>query len=209
MRPIGRRLAVVAATLATPATALAEPGAHDGFYLSAGPGVFAPYVAQSRPDNRWGGLVSGFALTLGGTPLPGLVVGGDLSSMTLERLHGRDGGVFGDNAAYTAVKGAIVFYPAPRRGHFVEAGLGFGTVSRGTWPSVGAEQKAKDEKAAWAGAAGHLGVGMGVFFSDDLSAVVKLRLEAAPSLGASTDGPKDARKLSLVAPFVGVAIVWH
>ncbi|MCZ2111426.1 MAG: hypothetical protein LC118_17990 [Dehalococcoidia bacterium] len=195
---------------ALPQAARAEPRTHDGLFVAAGPSVFAPWITQSSSANHFGGLVSGLSLTIGGTPARGLVVGGDLSTVSLEGLQGERGGRFGDGATYSSTKAALTWFPEPRAGHFVEAGAGFGSLSRGTWTSTPPEVRARDERLTWSGIVAHLGAGASAFVADELALAVRLRVEIAPRLSPArdTDAP-DTRRYAIVAPSVGVLLSWH
>lgn len=102
---------------------------HDGFYfrLGLGPGYLAGTI-KDNPEATVGAVGLGLDLALGGTPLPGLVVGGGIygnsvSSPTLTR---------GDTSAQLAsatasMLGAFAdWYPDPTAGLHVMGAIGFG-----------------------------------------------------------------------------------
>lgn len=100
---------------------------HDGFYLRMGLGLgFGGALVSSDSkgidDYSFGGAAAGFDLWLGGTPTPGLVMGGALSGLGLGASKRSSAGnrVDGDVAASTGMIAYFVdVFPDPERGlHF-------------------------------------------------------------------------------------------
>jgi len=112
---------------------------HDGFYLRLEGGGLGFDTAQAHASPSLAHLdgtsKQGFIL-IGGTPLPGLVLGGGLRQGTSHGtfVHGRDDGFRFD--AFTPGVGAFVdWYPSPTRGWHLGAyaGTGMTFVNGSTW----------------------------------------------------------------------------
>ena len=122
-------------------TAVAHKGArtHDGFYLriALGPGVLSGRLkldgAPSGDDIV--GVAGHVEVALGGTPIPGLVVGGGLfASLSDQPVYSySDNGhdyKFNGGAVTAEVVGPFAdFYPSPRGGWHLQAALGVAHLS--------------------------------------------------------------------------------
>jgi hypothetical protein len=124
-----------------------HPGAHahEGFYLRAalGPGLFlfdrsaetsAPNSAPDFTDSRVSGLSIVAEMSIGGTPLPGLVVAGTFLSQnhpapTLELDDGRTRDLGRGNLTFVLTGGTVDYYPRPSQGLHVGGTLGVAYVS--------------------------------------------------------------------------------
>jgi hypothetical protein len=122
---------------AAPPRAEATPGVHlhDGFYLrlSIGPGygTFDGEVAFEHSEFGGSGFAHAGALMLGGTPAPGLVVGGALASHTMPKpRYETDATVEGRPAASLGLLyGFVDYFPNPHRGFHVGGGAGLASFS--------------------------------------------------------------------------------
>lgn len=112
---------------------------HDGFYFRAGLGMaglvgsstFYVDDVSSGVDGEASGVAVASELAFGGSPMPGLVVGGGLYGAsvptTTYTLNGTD--FEGDTSAYTLVAAFVDAYPNPRQGFHLQAGIGMSAVS--------------------------------------------------------------------------------
>lgn len=130
-----------------------HPGAHlhDGFYLrlSLGAGLMlldrsaetsAPSSAREFADSRVSGPTIPTEISIGGTPLPGLVVAGSLLSHNhpgpdLERDDGMKLDLGDRNMVFMLLGGTVDYYPRPSRGLHVGGTLGI-LYGVGPSPSV-------------------------------------------------------------------------
>jgi hypothetical protein len=123
---------------------------HDGFYFRLTTETQYLTFLGGGPEGSASvkGLGSGGMLALGGTPLPGLVIAGMLSSDMLRgKFNGRPQGQEEDANMARAMLGVLVdWYPQPDDGWHVGAAIGFAgiTLSDSSIPSaVGAAFSAK------------------------------------------------------------------
>lgn len=108
---------------------------HDGFYLrlSIGPGYGAFRGEIGAEDSEF--KSSGFALSgnvmIGGTPAPGLVVGGAIEEQTLPRpKYEARGFVEGRSASLLGlVYGFVDYFPNPHRGLHLGGGAGLASYA--------------------------------------------------------------------------------
>ncbi|MEZ4372486.1 MAG: hypothetical protein R3B07_16795 [Polyangiaceae bacterium] len=172
-----RRLSILCATFVITAfTANAqasEPETHDGFYFSAAVG--AGYLSSSVDDDFAGTSdpsLSGFGfaamLLFGGTPAPGLVVGGGSMGGHFPTPEVEQGGAKFDSQDDLALSltGAFVdYYFNPKSGFHALGMLGFAALSPGG---------DADLATGWGAA---LGVGHDWFVSEEWSLGVMGRLQ--------------------------------
>ncbi|HEX3854195.1 MAG TPA: autotransporter domain-containing protein [Polyangiaceae bacterium] len=112
-------------------SAAADPMTHDGFYFRGATGLGYVKSSISGVDASYSGLAIGFDAWFGGSPIPGLVIGGGLTSYDVPsptfKLAGQSQslnahmmldvvGVFGD------------YYFDPNKGMHAEALLGYGVL---------------------------------------------------------------------------------
>lgn len=113
---------------------------HEGFYfrLALGPGFLvmsrsaetnAPHSARDFRDSRFTGLTFATELSIGGTPLPGLIVAGSLITQThpAPELELEDGSTLdlGDgNLSFVIIGVTADWYPRPQHGFHVGGTLG-------------------------------------------------------------------------------------
>lgn len=116
-----------------------KPGArlHDGFYLrmSLGFGAGSSTQNYSTTEVKYSGAAMMFDLMIGGSPLPGFVLGGALVGHRILnpniKINGGDFGTAGDNESldlstlglFTAI------YPDPKSGFNIHALVGYSTIS--------------------------------------------------------------------------------
>jgi hypothetical protein len=106
---------------------------HDGFYfrLMNESQFFALYGEGPERDASIKGLGQGATLALGGTPAPGLVIGGMLNTTTLRgEFKGRPDGPENGATISRLILGPFVdWFPRPDDGWHVGAAIGFAAVT--------------------------------------------------------------------------------
>jgi hypothetical protein len=172
-------------------TAAAAPNTHDGFYFRGATGLGYTHTGASQAgiDESFSGLAIGFDAWFGGSPMPGLAIGGgittyDIPSPTL-KFNGSSGSFDGHMMLdIVAVFGD--YYFDPTKGLHLEALAGFGVL--GFTSSSG--QSSTNDPSGLA-----LGVGFGNdwWVSDEWSIGVLGRVIYAPlstsGVGFSTITP--------------------
>lgn len=161
---------------------------HDGFFFRFGAG--ASYVAYSRASDsgvaRSRGPGGGFDVQFGGTPWPGIVIGGGWFSPSAKNV----GFVLGYDAF-------VQYYPDPRGGlHFQGLG-GFAVV--GEAPNIG-------------GGIAAVGIGMDGWVGEQTSLGGLFRLGYAAGFGhgpAATDGTRPALTDACAFGSVEATFTWH
>ncbi|HET9957458.1 MAG TPA: hypothetical protein VFQ61_23325 [Polyangiaceae bacterium] len=122
-----------AAGLSTSQEAKAEPHLHDGFYLQLATGVGYYNSSAEAGANKVGfsGATLPFSLMLGGSPIPGLAIGGslmiDYAPSPRYKINGQtfDSGL--DISQYVIGLGPSVdFYPDPSGGLHFQGFVGWG-----------------------------------------------------------------------------------
>ena len=116
-----RAIVLTAAVLASAVPLLAQhPQVRRGFWISGGPAFGSLDLACSGCEtDRESGLT--LLLAMGGTPRPGLLIGGELEGWGKEL-----GGV---DVTVGHVSGVAYWYPRPASGFFVKGGLGIAVYS--------------------------------------------------------------------------------
>lgn len=128
---------------ARPAAApVAEGGArtHDGFYLRMGGGYGYMTTSVDPINSTIKGTGSAWLLTIGGTIIPGLVIGGTmfthLQSKPTVEVGGQSGTV--DKTLFLLGFGPTVdFYPDPKQGLHFGGGLSYSTFNAVNYTSTG------------------------------------------------------------------------
>jgi hypothetical protein len=127
-----------------PPPAEAEPpGAHthDGFYLRLGLGL--GYMTDSQTKgfvDKVSGTGSGYLLSIGGTPIPGLVIAGTMFTHLQPKPHYELGATSGDtaNAFFLFAIGPTVdYFPDPKGGLHFGGGPLYGTYNTVNYTSTG------------------------------------------------------------------------
>jgi opacity protein-like surface antigen len=168
---------VAAVTCAFPALAHADaPGTHDGFYLRAALGLgylqdTASATGGSEAKFKGGGVAGEFLL--GGTPAPGLVVGGGFQSASFPDPKFESRGYSGtlSGALNVSTFGPFVdYYLDPRGGFHIQGFVGYGILSA---KNTDGSESTKNPS----GLAISAGVGQDWFVSDSWSIGVLGRLQ--------------------------------
>jgi hypothetical protein len=123
-----------------PPPPVASPGArtHDGFYMHFGTGL--GYLSDSErasgitsTDVKWKGMAFAFEFALGGTPAPGLVIGGMLTGTTVPSPTVESGGISVTTSnvslSMVAIGPLITYYVDPTGGFFLRGMVGYGQLS--------------------------------------------------------------------------------
>jgi hypothetical protein len=170
-----------------------QPHRHDGFYLRLSTG-FAPYNESiSRPGQDAHTSVTGIATTgdfaIGGSPRPGIVLGGAIWSTSVLAADARtDAGEavppsVGQRSSYSVLGPWLDYYFNPRGGLHMPAGLGLAVV-RG-FDAQGARVSG-DNTALGAGLL--IGLGYEWWVSDEWSIGILGRLTAVIATSKDDDG---------------------
>jgi outer membrane autotransporter protein len=190
-------------------SAKADPQTHDGFFLrlglNLGPSFTTAQVeagGQEGPEQKLSGFTTGFDLLLGGSPMPGLVIGGGLLGATTSDpkievgdFEGEGDGtlIFGAAAAFAN------YYFDPQQGLHIQGLVGFAFLD-----SVSSEGQSGGNDPTGIGLG--LGVGYDFWISDEWSIGPFGRILYG-SLGAS-EGPLSV-SYTYLYPNVGVAFTLH
>ena len=118
-------------------SAAADPMTHDGFYFrgATGLGYLKSSVSLSVPgfpESSLSGLAIGFDAWFGGSPIPGLAIGGGLTSYDVPSPSVKSGGQSqsANGHLMLSIVGAFGdYYFNPNQGLHAEALLGFGVLS--------------------------------------------------------------------------------
>jgi hypothetical protein len=197
--PVANAAGVVADRTARPACPV-EAGArrHDGFFARSEPGVavlFASVRDEGDAPRRSAvrGVGQSAALSLGGTPLPGWVVGGKLWTARIDPVFHEGNATLNpddDSVKLTVLEiGPFVdWYPDPRRGFHAFASSAFAI-------QIESDTKGNPrEPPAFGGSLG-LGVGHEWFLASEFSLGATLR----SGFGFSERAPSDGREHMLFA----------
>ncbi|HTA93659.1 MAG TPA: hypothetical protein VK745_28970 [Polyangiaceae bacterium] len=181
-------------------TASADPHTHDGFYFRGATGfgyVSSSYSvsgsALTAPSATLGGVGIGFDAWFGGSPIPGLAIGGGLTGYDVPSPSAKSGGVsqsFDGHLTLSVVALFGDYYFDPTKGLHLEALVGYGVLSA----------QASDGTTSTNDPTGlALGVGFGNdwWVSDEWSIGVLGRFIYAP-LSYSADGV--TQKYSTITP---------
>ena len=192
-------LVVGLAGMAIAGTAAADPHTHDGFYFRGAAGF--GYVSSSLSLNEPGltlpsttvsGIGAGFDAWFGGSPIPGLAIGGGLTGYDVPSPSVKSGGT--STSADVHMTLSIVglfgdYYFDPTKGLHLEALVGYGVL--------GFEQNGSTSSNDPTGLALGLGFGNDWWVSDEWSIGVLGRFIYAP-LSYSAGG--ETAKFSTVTP---------
>jgi hypothetical protein len=134
--------AVLAAGSLFSAGAQAEPRTHDGFHLNlnAGLGYLSTSASQGGASGSFSGLSFPTGILIGGSVIPGLVIGGNIFWHTTPSPGG--GGVYenanADLSMYLIGIGPYVdFYPNPAEGLHFQGMVGWGGLETSVNGNVG------------------------------------------------------------------------
>ncbi len=119
--------------------AQAEPHSHDGFILQSSLTVgYASLSEKAVQDDlsekyKYTGVTAAFDLLLGGTPVPGLALGGGLATRSLVDPTIENAGTKVDTADVSidldTITAFVQWYPTVTDGLFLGAQLGYGSAS--------------------------------------------------------------------------------
>lgn len=210
MRFIKRVSAVAVAVLCSvPAVASADtPKTHDGFYLQFAPGI--GYVSDSATikvpvassDYKLSGVGGVGGLLLGGTPVPGLVIGGGIQGGRFSKPKFEQGGrsITGSGTLQISTIGPFVdYYLDPHSGLHFQGFIGLGIVSAET--ADGRSSQNNPTGFSISGAVGH-----DWFVSDSWSIGVMGRLQFV-SAKYESGGASDNH--SVLLPAVLATFTYH
>ena len=188
---------------------LQQPGArlHDGFYLRLSLGFGAGSATQdySSSEIKYSGTAMMFDIMIGGSPMPGFVLGGALVSHRIMspsiKLNGTDMGSADSDASldmstiglFTAV------YPDPSSGFNVHALVGYGVIS-----ASNGNARTTDNPA---GLSLMGGVGYDFWVSEQWSLGPDVRVAYAKTSYTEGDGIED--KISMFVPTVSFTATYH
>jgi hypothetical protein len=108
---------------------------HDGFFLrlAVGPGVFQSSTGRSPDSRNYSGGVVSIDGAIGGSVVPGVVIGADVQTSRVFSLSSTDGVIDGDEPdlngvrfAQTSISLFVDYYPVPTDGLHVLASFGDG-----------------------------------------------------------------------------------
>jgi outer membrane autotransporter protein len=198
-----------AAMVFSPGSAKADPQTHDGFFLRLGLNLGPSFTTaqaevngQEGPEQKLSGFTTGFDLLLGGSPMPGLVIGGGLlgattSNPTIEvgDIEGEGDGtlIFGAAAAFAN------YYFDPKQGLHIQGLVGFAVLD-----AVSSEGTSGGNDPTGIGLG--LGIGYDFWISDEWS-IGPFGRVLYGSLSAS-EGPLSVGYTYLY-PNIGVAFTLH
>ncbi|MEZ4223984.1 MAG: hypothetical protein R3B13_23750 [Polyangiaceae bacterium] len=177
-----------------------EPGRHlhDGFYMRLGLGagaLAATYQSDSNlgTDADIGGAGLGIDIWLGGTPWPGLVIGGGISGNSVDEPKIEAGGT-SQNISNTTLTASMLGlfvdgFPDPEGGFHVGGMLGIATLTFRDEDRDEEQRHGGGGAALWAGYAGWIG--------SDWSLGGMLRLAAQATEHEDSDRKEKARARSL------------
>jgi hypothetical protein len=203
--------AVITAPASVPACPAEDEGAyrHDGFFLRSAPGIagfWAIVSGWSGEPSRTGvrGFGQSSVLELGGTPAPGLVLGGSVWTARFDPVFvegGRRVSSDDDSVKLTQLRvGPFVdFYPWPKRGFHTLAAVSLVVEFE-------SDTQGDAIKPVWYGASLATGTGYEWFIARELSLGVFARF-AFGSLLRSSAGATE--HLTFVAPELALTATYH
>ena len=112
-------------------SAAADPMTHDGFYFRGATGLGYLKSSLSPGDGSVSGLALGFDAWFGGSPIPGLVIGGGLTTFDVPSPSLKLGGqtvTFSGHAMLDIVGLFGDYYFDPTKGMHAEALVGYGVL---------------------------------------------------------------------------------
>jgi hypothetical protein len=188
------------------------PGAHthDGFFmrlgLDFGPVGVTEKVSvngnQLGSDIKWSGFTIGYDLLLGGSPVPGLAIGGAILLTTTKDPKVEQGSL-SVNANGTMVTGGVAFfgdfYPDPHGGGHILAMLGYSSIS---YVSTSGQSTSNSPTGLMAA----IGGGYEFWIANQWSIGPVLRLMYA-NMNYESNGAKDSA--SMLYPSIGVGFTLH
>lgn len=188
-----------------------EPGArlHDGFFARSAPGVaFYRAVVEDRGAeprrNRIRGVAQSAVLAVGGTPAPGLVVGGLIFTARVDPEFVEENRTVSpddDSVKLTVLHvGPFVdWYPDPRRGFHAQLALSF--VAQ-----VESDTKGNPVEPPALGGAAAFGLGYEWFLSSEFSVGGLARVAG----GALERSPRDgAERMLFLIPELALTVTYH
>lgn len=121
------------------------PGAHlhDGFYLRMalgyGPLNVTESVANTSVETKLKGNGTAFELIIGGSPTPGLAIGGSLFTHAIKpKIETATGSVESTKSIFVLSLGPMVdWFPSATGGFHVGGGVGWGTLNAVNYTSTG------------------------------------------------------------------------
>jgi hypothetical protein len=179
---------------------------HDGFFARSESGLAGFWAQISGSGTRTGsrGIGQSAALSLGGTPLPGLVLGGVLWTARLDPTFENQGVTTvpdDDSVKITQLRlGPFLdFYPDPSRGFHAQAGVQF-------VPQSESDTKGNPVEPAALGAALSLGTGYEWFIAPNFS----LGFLAHAAFGYVVRAPASGdERMRWVVPELTLAATYH
>jgi hypothetical protein len=188
---------------------------HDGFFFRMGLGV-AYANAPLKLDGEDAGKASGFGASVeflfGGTPAPGLVIGGGLighsfPSPTLEDPDGNEDPDFDGTLNLSTVDLFVNFYPDPKSGFQIQGLVGFAVA---TLVDDNGDNYLDEDSDDFSGPVVGAGIGFDGFVSDQWSLGVMGRVLYAPvSTTVNVLGTDVDADVALVVPSVSFIATLH
>lgn len=209
-RTLYTTVAIVAfGSVAFPNVALASaPRTHDGFFfqgsLGLGPGWLDEELSAAGETDElsMSGPTGKFELLFGGTPLPGLVVGGGLTAHSMMnptvKINGSEFETEDVSIGLSQVSVFSQYYPDPRGGLYLHGSLGYGSAS----VTVNGEKHDTDESGVALG----LGVGYGFWVGEEWSIGPQFRFTFA-RLTSEEDGREATSRF--IAPTIAISATYH
>ena len=188
-------------------SAFADPKTHDGFYFrgATGLGYFKSSLSVSgtpAPDISYSGLDVGFDAWFGGSPIPGLAIGGGITTYDVPSPSVKSGGSSASANGHLMLDIVGVFgdyYFDPTKGMHAEALLGYGILSA-------QDNNGNSSSNDPTGLALGLGFGNDWWVSDEWSIGVLGRFIYAP-LSYSIGGVSE--KYSTITPAVMATFIYN
>lgn len=189
-------------------TAAAAPKTHDGFYFRGGLGLgylntsYKLDVPGAQSDTSFSGLAVGFDAWFGGSPVPGLAIGGGITGFDVPSPSIKQGNQSGTYDGHLTLSVLALFgdyYFDPNAGLHLEALAGFGVLSA---QSNNGETSSNDPTGLALG----LGFGNDWWVSDEWSIGVLGRFIYAP-LSYSASGVTE--KYSTIVPALMATFTYH
>ncbi len=204
---------VLAASLAITGVAGAQeappPGGahtHDGFFMRLGLNVGYMSATEtysfSDAETEFSGSAVGFDLILGGTPVPGFVIGGGLFGLTSSKPTVKFGGAEGEldgSLLFAGIGLALQYYFDPNEGLHLQGLLGFGALD---YVAASGASGGNDPTGPFFG----LGLGYDFWVSDQWSIGPFARLLIATT---SVESGAAKAEQTYFSPTIGVAFTLH
>lgn len=170
---------------------------HDGFYLRINLGIGA-YGAKYENDVTAGGGALSLDALVGGTPTPGLVLGGALLADHVQKATvEQDGRDIGDAIVETGMFGAFIDgFPDAKGGFHLGGALGFANIHT----DVDGADEVRDDT----GFGGAVWVGYDAWVGDEWSLGALLRVSAAIGKSEKDGQDRDAESRALTLMFTAL-----